>query len=125
MFKLFNVLPLNFFYGKTICLITHDVFNNVTPQNLSNLFTYSSRVHHHNAQFSAAGNFYIKHSITDHMKNSFSRIGAKIWNSFPDNDCALPKYKVKNTLQSRLLDILRQEDTYFDVRTLIAIFSKY
>ena len=46
------------------------------------------------------------------MKNSFSRIGAKIWNGIPDNDRALPKYKIKNTPQSRLLDILIQGDTY-------------
>ena len=45
------------------------------------------------------------------MKNCFSRIGAKKWNSIPDSDCALPKYKFKNTLQSRLL-ISQQEDTY-------------
>ena len=59
------------------------------------------------------------------MKNSFSRIGAKMWNSIPGSDRALPKYKFKNTLQSRLLDILIQEDTYVSVRTLFDIFSKY
>ena len=67
----------------------------------------------------------IKHSRTDHIKNSLSRIGAKIWNSIPNSDRALPKYKFKNTLQRRLLDILIQEDTYVGVRTLIGIFSKY
>ena len=85
----------------------HDVSNNVTPPNVYSLFTYnSSKVHHHNTRFSAAGNFYTKHSRTDHMKNSFSRIGVKISNSIPDSDRALPKYKFKNTLNSRLLDIL-------------------
>ena len=48
-----------------------------------------------------------------------------MWNSIPDSDRALPKYKFKNTLQSRLLDILIQEDTYVGVRTLFDIFSKY
>ena len=94
-----------------------DVFNNVTPPIVSNLFTYSSKLHHHNTRFSVAGNFYLKHSRTDHMKNSFSRIGAKIWNSIPDSDGALPKYKFKDTLQSRLLDILIEEDNYIGVRT--------
>ena len=42
--------------------------------------------------------------------------------SIPDRDRALPKYKFKNTLQSRLLDILIQEDTYVGVRALIDIF---
>ena len=91
LLKLSNVRPLNFRYFKTICLINmHDVSKNVSPPNVSNSFTYSSKVHHHNTRFSAAGNFYIKHSRTDHMKNSFSRIGAKIWNSIPNSDRALP-----------------------------------
>ena len=51
------------------------------------------------------------------MKNSFSRIGAKIWNSILDSDRVLPKYKFKNTLQSRLLGILIQEDTNVGLRT--------
>ena len=93
----------------------HGGFSNVTPPNVSNLFTYSSKVHYNNTRFSAAGNFYIKHSRTDHMKNSFST-GANIWNSIPDSDRALPKYKFKNTPQSRLLDILIQEDTYVGAR---------
>ena len=53
------------------------------------------------------------------MKNSFSRIGAKTRNSIPDRDRALPKCKFKNTLQSRLLNILIQEDTYVGLRTLL------
>ena len=44
--------------------------------------------------------------------------GWLVWNSIPDSDRALPKYKFKNTLQSRPLDILIQEDTYIGVRTL-------
>ena len=59
------------------------------------------------------------------MKNSFSRIGVKIWNCIPDSNRALTKYKFKNTLQSRLVEILIVEDTYVGVRTLIDIFSKY
>ena len=59
------------------------------------------------------------------MKNSFSRTGAKIRNSIPDIDRALPIYKFKDTPHNRLLDILIQEDTYVGVRTLIDTFSKY
>ena len=53
-------------------------------------------------------------------RTPFLRIGAKIWNSIPDSDRVLPKYKLKNTLQSRLLDILIQEDTNVGLRTLLA-----
>ena len=45
--------------------------------------------------------------------------------SIPDSDRALPKYKFRNTLQSQLLDILIQEDTYVGVGTLIDVFNKY
>ena len=70
-------------------------------------------------KYRCTGNFHIKRSKTDQVKNSFSRIGAKIWNSIPDSDRVLPKYKFKNTLQSRLLDILIQEDTNVGLRTLL------
>ena len=104
----------------------HDVFNNVTPPNVSTSSTYSSKIHHHNTRFSAAGNFYLQYSRTNHLKNSFSSIGAKIWNSIPNSDRALPKsYKFRDILQNRLLDILTQENTYVDVHTLVEIFSKY
>ena len=59
-----------------------------------------------------------------HMKNSFSRIGAKIWNCIPDSNRALPKHKFKNTLQSRLLDILILQD-HVGVRTLIGVLFFY
>ena len=59
----------------------HDVFNNVTPPNVSNFYTYSSKVHNRNKRFSVAGNFCLQYSRTDHLKNSFSNIGAKIWNT--------------------------------------------
>ena len=71
-----NIRFINLLYFKTICLIMHDVFNNVTPPNVSNLFTYSSKIHHHNTRFSVAGNFYLQYSRTNHLKNSFSSIGA-------------------------------------------------
>ena len=125
LFKLSYVLPVNLPYFKTIGLIMHDVFKNVTPLNVSNLFTYSLKILHHTTRFSAAGNFYLKHSRKDDMKYSFSRIGAKIWNSISDSDRAPTKYKYEDSSPSRLLDMVIQEETYVGVRTLVDIFSKY
>ena len=51
--------------------------------------------------------------------STVSWAGWIVRNSIPDSDRALPKYKFKNTLQSRLLDILIQEDTYVGVRTFL------
>ena len=70
-------------------------------------------------QYLCTDNFHIKHSRTYQARNSFSNFGAKIWNSIPDSDRVPPKYKFKNTLQSRLLDILIQEDTNVGLRTLL------
>ena len=50
---------MSFLYFKTICLIVHDGFSNVTAPNVSNLFTYSPKVHYNDTRFSAAGNFYM------------------------------------------------------------------
>ena len=69
------------------CQIEASSFNNITPPNVSNLFTYSSKIHHHKTPFSMARNFYIQYLRTDDLKNSFSSIGAlrlqamKAWNS--------------------------------------------
>ena len=75
-----------------------DVFNNVTPPGVSNFSTYSSKIHHRNKRFSVAGNFCLQYARTDHLKNSFSNIGAKIWNSISHSDRVLPKYKFKDIL---------------------------
>ena len=92
---------LIFFILKQSALsIMHDVFDNVKPLNVCNLFTYSAKAHHHNARFSVAGNFYLQYSRTDHLRNSFSSICANIWNSIPHSDHALPKYKFKDILQN-------------------------
>ena len=102
----------------------HDVFDNVTPPNVSNLFTSSSKIHHHNTRFSVASNFYLQYSRTNHLKNSFSSIGAKIWNSIPNSDRALPEYKFKDILQNRPLDILTPGNSYVAVYTSVEIFNK-
>ena len=83
LFKLSNVLPLNLLYFKTICLIMHNVFDNVKPLNVCNLFTHSAKIHSYNARFSLAGNFYLQYSRTDHLRNSFSSIDAIYGIVFP------------------------------------------
>ena len=64
-----------------------------------------------------AGNFKTKVPKILDLKLSTKQIFSENWrwvpmNGIPDSDRALPKYKFKNTPQSRLLDILIQEDTY-------------
>ena len=39
-FNQYNILPLNFQYRKSACIIMHDVSNKSLPENISNLFLY-------------------------------------------------------------------------------------
>ena len=52
-----NVLPLNMLYFETVCSLKHDIHvsTNSAPQNICDLFTYSSDVHTYNTRFSDAG----------------------------------------------------------------------
>ena len=98
----------------------HDVSNNLTPPNISTLFTYSNTMHHYHTRFSSKNNFYIKRSRINQLKNSFSRIGAKIWNSVPPDIRKLSKHNFKKKLQEALLKVLSLEDTYVDASSLIS-----
>ena len=57
-----NVLPLNMLYFETVCSLMHNISTNAVPQNICDLFTYSSDVHTYNTTFSDAGNLYVKKS---------------------------------------------------------------
>ena len=46
------------------------------------------------------------------LKYSFSRFGARIWNSVPQSMRVLPEHKFKASLDQLLLHILELEDTY-------------
>ena len=118
-FNMSNILPF-----QTICSFMHDFVNNLTPPNVSELFSYSSEKHHYYTRSSAAGNLYLKHLRTEHMKNSLSRLGARIWNSTPICLCSLLKCKFKRLLHRQLLNILMRENTNVDVHILIDKFRK-
>ena len=103
----------------------HDVSNNLTPPDISTLFTYSNSIHHHHSRFSSKNNFYIKRSRINELKNSFSRIVATIWNSVPPDIRKLSKHNFKKKLHEALLKVLSLEDTYVDVSTLIFKLLQY
>ena len=68
--------------------------------------------------YSSKHNFYIKRSRINQLKNSFSRIGAKIWNSVLHGFKKLSKHYLKKKLHEAILKVLSPEDTYVDVSTL-------
>ena len=100
LFNLCNILPLNFRYCKSVCTIMHDVYNNCLPENISNVFLEPSQVHSYDIRFSETGRLCIKYSRTNQSKYSFSRFGARIWNSIPQRIRILPKHKCKSFFAS-------------------------
>ena len=54
---------------------------------------------------------------------SFSRQGAKIWNSIPEELRKLSKYVFKKNIQNQLLQVLKEEDNYVGIPTLINKFQ--
>lgn len=120
-----NIMPISMLYINPSSFLMHDVHNNLTPPpNLSGLFTLSHQIHNHNTRSSSAGNYYINYSRLNQHKNSFSRIGCKIWNSIPWNLRNLPKDIFKKKLTTILFQNLQVQDSYVDVERIINDVSK-
>ena len=83
-----------------------DVSNNLVPTNIQELFLPLSRVHLYGTRSSTSQSFYIKKSNLEIQKNSFSRLGAKLWSEIPAKLRTLSKHKYKFNIRSSLLDIL-------------------
>ena len=63
----------------------HDVYDNKTSVNISNLFTPAREVNMYSTRFSSTSNFFVRNSRLNNLENSFSREGVRIWNSILDN----------------------------------------
>ena len=109
--------------GQFVLLCMPSV-NNCLPEAISNLFIEPSQVHSYNRRFSETSGLYIKYSRANHLKYSFSRFGARIWNSIPLSVRVPPKHKFKASSHQFLLYILELEDTYIDTPTLINKLGK-
>ena len=85
-----------------------DVSNNLVPTNIQELFLPLSRVHSYGTRSSTSQSFYIKKSNLEIQikKNSFSRLGAKLWGEIPTKLRPLSKHKYKFNIRASLLDIL-------------------
>ena len=78
-----NILSLTFSYYESIAKLMYDVQHGISPKSIQALFEYVSGIHQYNIRSSESHNFYIKHSQLSIHANSFSRIGAKLWNEIP------------------------------------------
>ena len=116
-----NLLPLDFLYFKSTAALIHDVFNNLTPPHISDIFTYQANIHSYNARSSSKGNFYVEYTrLNSQLKVlSFSRYGMRIWNSLRTEEHNLSKHKFKVKLHNVLLQILTETDGYIELTDLI------
>ena len=114
-----NVLPVNMLYYKTVSTLMHDVKNNMAPPNILNLFTSVRSVHTYHTRAATSDKFHCKYSRLKQQKDSFSRVGVKIWNEIPDDLRELTKSSFKAKINNVLFQVLENEDIYVDVPTLI------
>ena len=76
-------LPIGLLYFKAVSILMHDVLNNLSPRNISNLFSSVNVIHTYSTRFSSAGNLYTKYSRLTHQIKSFSSRGLILCNSIP------------------------------------------
>ena len=100
-----------------------DVRNNLVPTNIQELFLPLSRIHSYATRSSTSQKFYIRKSNLEIQKNSFSRLGAKLWNEIPTMLRTLSKHKFKFNIRASLLDTLETGDTTGDINIAVIFFS--
>ena len=101
-----------------------DVSKSLVPTNIQELFLPLSRVHSYGTRESTSQNFYRKKSNLEIKKNSFSRLGAKLWNEIPNKLRTLSKHKLKFNIRASLFDILETCNTYYETDEFILKMKK-
>ena len=86
-----KILPLNCLYYKLLAEMMHDISNDCVPPNLRDLFLPTKKVHSYNTRSFVSDNFYIQRSRLEIKRQSFSRVGVKLWNELPMKLRVLPK----------------------------------
>ena len=119
-----NILPITMLYFKLSSILMLDITTNSAPKNICNLFISTQDIHQYNTRSASSGNYYINYSRLNHHKNSFSIVGAKIWNSIPESYRSLPKHIFKKKIQALLFATLGSLDSYADTSTLISEIKK-
>ena len=77
------LLPLGLLYLRSVAILMHHVFNNLSPPQITNIFNFQSNIHPYNTRSSSRGNFFVQYSRLEKQNKSFSRVGVEVWNSLP------------------------------------------
>ena len=107
-----NITNNTFLYYQHLAEAMSDMSDNLVPTNIQELFLPLSHVHSYGTRSSTSQNFYRKKLNLEIQKNSFSRLGAKLWNEISNKLCTLSKHKLKFNIRASLLDILETGNTY-------------
>ena len=83
-------------YFKLSSTLMLDVHNKLMPSNICDMFTLTQDIHNYNTRSSSSGNLYINYSRLNLQKNTFPIIGAKMWNSLPEDLRHLPEQEFKS-----------------------------
>jgi len=113
-----HILPINYLFVECVANLIHDVVSNTAPANIQNLFTSVENVHSYNTRASSSKNLYMKHSRTNILRNSFSRVGVKIWNQIPHVIRNSPKRMFKRSIKKLLFDKLDSQSYDIEISNL-------
>ena len=69
--------------------------------------TIQSAIHSYNTRSSSRDDFYTKHSRLNIQRNSFSRLGVRLWNQIPTNIREMSKSSFKKEIRSALFNHLK------------------
>ena len=114
-----NLLPLDLLYFKSVAILMHDVFNNLSPPQITNIFNFQSNIHPYNTRSSSRGNFSVQYSRLEKQNRSFSRFGVKVWNSQPVEMRHTPKTNFKRKIHRLILQKFSEADDHIDLPDLI------
>ena len=120
-----NIMLITMLYFKLSSVLMFDVYNNTAPRNISHLLIPTQQIHSYSTRSSSSGNYYISHSRLNQKNDSFSIMGAKIWNSIPENLRNSSKSLFKEKVHTILLKIFQVQDRYADLNMIISDFEKY
>ena len=92
-----KILPVNMIYFDAVVNLMHDIWKQLAPSPIRDLFTRSSEIHGCNTRHATRGNYLRKEVKSEIFKRSFSRTGAILWNQIsPDwRDLSKPIFKKK------------------------------
>lgn len=106
-------------YYKSVGALMHDIDHDFVPLNLKNQFTRITSIHSYNTRAVATGKFHVIHLRTKQQNQSFSSLGARIWNKIREFLQSQLKQSFKKHLQTELLQFLvHHEGVYVIVYNL-------